>query len=109
MAEVKDSYIATNALKAHGKAVAQLKFGSNNVKRAWMRGNIVWDVWETILSANDTSISSSYTELTKSLLGILSYGTDALSVTHDIGYSINPSSVSANTSSSTKSHSVQVT
>lgn len=109
MAEVKDSYIATNALKAHGKAVAQLKFGSNNVKRAWMRGNIVWDIWETILSANDTSISSSYTELTKSLLGILSYGTDVLSVTHDIGYSINPSSVSANTSGSTKSHSVQVT
>ena len=109
MAEVKDSYIATNALKAHGKAVAQLKFGSNNVKRAWMRGNIVWDIWETILSANDTSISSSYTELTKSLLGILSYGTDALSVTHDLGYSINPSSVSANTSGSTKSHSVQVT
>ena len=109
MAEVRGKYTAINKLKAHGKDAKDLIYGINRVKMAWINGTKVWDVWETLLSASNASISSSYTELTKSILNIQSYGTDGLGVNRDMDYTINPTSISANTSESSKTHSVQIT
>lgn len=109
MAEVSGKYLATNKLKAQNSDVKSLMYGNNKVKMAFMRSVVVWDVWETFLSANNASVGSSYVAFDKTILGIQSYGKDALGESHDMAFTISPSSISANTSSSSKSHSVKVT
>ena len=59
MAEVSGKYLATNKLKAQNSDVKSLMYGNNKVKMAFMRSVVVWDVWETFLSANNASVGSS--------------------------------------------------
>lgn len=109
MAEVKSEHIAVNELRALSKDASKLMFEGSRIRIAWAEGKRVWDVWETILSAYDTiNIESKATTLTKSLLNLQSYGTDRLGVNHDMAYTISPTSISANTSTSSKNHAVTV-
>lgn len=109
MAQVKSEYIAVNELRALSKDASNMMFEGSRIRIAWAEGKRVWDVWETILSAYDTiNVESKATTLTKSLLNLQSYGTDRLGVNHDMAYTISPTSISANTSTSSKNHAVTV-
>lgn len=109
MAEVKSEHIAVNELRALSKDALNMMFEGSRIRIAWAEGKRVWDVWGTILSASNTiSIESKATTLTKSLLNLQSYGTDRLGVNHDMAYTISPTSISANTSTSSKTHTVTV-
>lgn len=109
MAEVKSEHIAINELRALNKDASNMMFEGSRVRIAWAEGKRVWDIWETILSAYDTiNVESKATTLTKSLLNLQSYGTDRLGVNHDMAYTISPTSISANTSTSSKNHTVTV-
>ena len=117
MAETKGEYIAVNELKGTvsttAKDAVSVMYGSNKVRIAWAEGKRVWDVWETMLSANNFSISSSATTLTESLFGLQSYGTDRLGVKHQMTGSehieFSPSSITANTSTSSRTQNVVIT
>lgn len=109
MAEVKSEYIAVNDLRALSKDAYKLMFEGSRIRIAWAEGKRVWDIWETMLSAYDSiNVESKATTLTKSLLNLQSYGTDRLGVNHDMAYTIDPTSISANTSTSSKKHSVTI-
>lgn len=109
MAEVKSEYIAVNDLRALSKDAYKLIFEGSRIRIAWAEGKRVWDIWETMLSAYDSiNVESKATTLTKSLLNLQSYGTDRLGVNHDMAYTIDPTSISANTSTSSKKHSVTI-
>lgn len=108
MAEVKGEYIAVNELKASAKDVKKMMFEGQSIRIAWAEGKRVWDVWETILSASNFSVPSTATTLTKTLLNLQSYGTDRLGVQHDMEYTISPTSISANTSTSSRTQSVTI-
>ena len=117
MAEAKGEYIAVNELKGTvsttAKDAVSVMYGSNKVRIAWTEGKRVWDVWETMLSANNFSIGSSATTLTESLFGLQSYGTDRLGVKHQMTGSehieFSPSSITANTSTSSRTQNVVIT
>lgn len=108
MAEAKSEYLAVNKLKVSNKDVSDLMFGSKQVRLAWMNGKRVWDIWATILSAEDFSIDSRATSITSALLKLKSYGTDILGENHDMNYTIDPTSISSNTSSSSRTKTVTV-
>ena len=118
MAEAKGEYIAVNELKGTtssttAKDAVSVSYGSNKVRIAWAEGKRVWDVWETMLSANNFSIGSSATTITESLFGLQSYGTDRLGAKHQMTGSehieFSPSSITANTSTSSRTQSVVIT
>lgn len=108
MAEVKGEYIAVNELKASAKDAKKMMFEGQNIRIAWSEGKRVWDVWETMLSATNFSVPSTYTTFTKTLMNLQSYGTDRLGVKHDMEYTISPTSISANTSTSSRTQSVTI-
>lgn len=108
MAEVKGEYIAVNELKASAKDAKKMMFEGQNIRIAWAEGKRVWDVWETILSASNFSVPATATTLTKTLLNLQSYGTDRLGVQHDMEYTISPTSISVNTSTSSRTQSVTI-
>ena len=118
MAEAKGEYIAVNELKGTtssttAKDAVSVSYGSNKVRIAWAEGKRVWDVWETMLSANNFSIGSSATTITESLFGLQSYGTDRLGVKHQMTGSehieFSPPSITANTSTSNRTQNVVIT
>lgn len=108
MAEVKCEYIAVNELKASAKDAKKMMFEGQNIRIAWAEGKRVWDVWEAKLSASNFSVPSTTTTLTKALLNLKSYGTDKLGAKHDMEYTISPTSISANTSTSSRTQSVTI-
>lgn len=117
MAEAKGEYIAVNELKGTvsttAKDAVSVMYGSNKVRIAWAEGKRVWDVWETMLSANNSSISSSATTITESLFGLQSYGTDRLGVKHQMTGSehieFSPSSIGANNTTNSRTQNVVIT
>lgn len=108
MAEVKGEYIAVNELKASAKDAKEMRFEGQNIRIAWAEGKRVWDVWETILSASNFSVPATATTLTKTLLNLQSYGTDRLGAQHEMEYTISPTSISANTSTSSRTQSITI-
>lgn len=117
MAEAKGEYIAVNELKGTvsttAKDAVSVSYGSNKVRIAWAEGKRVWDVWETMLSANNFSIGASATTITESLFGLQSYGTDRLGVKHQMTGSehieFSPSSIGANNTTNSRTQNVVIT
>ena len=117
MAEAKGEYIAVNELKGTvsttAKDAVSVMYGSNKVRIAWAEGKRVWDVWETMLSANNSSIGSSATTITESLFGLQSYGTDRLGMKHQMTGSehieFSPSSIGANNTTNSRTQNVVIT
>lgn len=69
---------------------------------------IVWDLWNTVLSANDFNISSSGGSV-ETATTISSYGTDVENGNHVMDRTISPASISATTSETDKTHTVTIT
>lgn len=113
MATKTTNYTAVNELYGNRTGTARkiggMKYGGSSCRRAVYNGKILYDVWEATLSASNASISSSSATVTASLLGISSYGTDIEGSTHSIGYELDKTTIPANNTSESKTHSVTVT
>lgn len=69
---------------------------------------LVWDLWNTVLEANDFNIGSAGGNVTD-YANISSYGTDIEGGNHLLNYSCSPTTISANYSENNVTHSVYVT
>ena len=69
---------------------------------------VVWDVWETLLQADDFSIEATGGNLINEL-PVDSYGIDYDSIRHYLDYDIEPSSIGPNNTTDKKTHKVVVT
>lgn len=89
-----------------GKAKG-MSYNNSKVRYAEIDGVVKYDHWITVLEAFNTDIPSKGGYVTD-LFEVTSYGTDYMGVNHDMAYTIDPTSISANTSTSSKKHSVTI-
>lgn len=81
------------------KPAKGLYFGATLAKvyRAYMGGDIAWDAWKAILSAEDFQVPANSVEV-KDYIDVKSEGADFDKVNHAIPYTLSPASISKNTS-----------
>lgn len=114
MATATSQYIKINELygKKEGSttlsAAKAVYKGSTSIKRMWAGSKVVWDVWDTTLSANNFTIPASGGAVVD-YIDIISKMVDIDGVTNNINYSIGTKTISPNTATSNKTHSIVIT
>lgn len=111
--KVEGEYIAINELygsiDGHRTSIAKsLMYNNKQARHAVLEGIVVYDHWITTLEAFDFTSTASGGNV-KDLIDVSSYGTDFKNVKHDMDYTLVPSVIPANTSTSSKTHSVEIT
>lgn len=109
---VEGEYINVNDLygsvtDGSGGKTKGLSYNNSKVRYAEINGIVKYDHWITVLEAFNTDIPAKGGYVTD-LLEVTSYGTDYMGVNHDMAYTIDPTSISANTLTSSKSHTVTI-
>lgn len=82
--------------------------GSIPSKRVWAGSKIVWDVWDTTLSADNFEIPATGGNV-EDYVEIISKMTSAEGENENINYTLSIDKISANTSTSTKTHNIVIT
>lgn len=103
MAKKESIYIATNKLYGSDngvvKAARELRLATSEglvpVFRSYLGGVLSWDVWKTILSANDFNVPSSAVT-TKDYMSVESKGTDYDNEAHPMSYDHEPKTIDRN-------------
>lgn len=122
MASSNGTYLAVNKLSGTttGTTAYSVKdvyyngsVATSQVRRIYSNNSsniatIVWDLWNTVLSANDFNIGSSGGSV-ETATTISSYGTDVENGNHVMDRTISPASISATTSETDKTHTVTIT
>ena len=111
--KVEGEYIAINELygsiDGHRTSIAKsLMYNNKQARHAVLGGVVVYDHWITTLEAFDFTSTASGGNV-KDLIDVSSYGVDFKNVKHDMDYTLVPSVIPANTSTSSKTHSVEIT
>lgn len=111
--KVKGEYIAINELygsiDGHRTSIAKsLMYNNKQARHAVLGGVVVYDHWITTLEAFDFTSTASGGNV-KDLIDVSSYGTDFKNIKHDMDYTLEPSVIPANTSTSSKTHNVEIT
>ena len=111
--KVEGEYIAINELygsiDGHRTSIAKsLMYNNKQARHAVLGGVVVYDHWITELEAFDFTSTASGGNV-KDLIDVSSYGDDFKNVKHDMDYTLEPSVIPANTSASSKTHSVEIT
>ena len=111
--KVEGEYIAINELygsiDGHRTSIAKsLMYNNKQARHAVLGGVVVYDHWITTLEAFDFTSTASGGNV-KDLIDVSSYGTDFKNIKHDMDYTLEPSVIPANTSTSSKTHSVEIT
>lgn len=111
--KVEGEYIAINELygsiDVHRTSIAKsLMYNNKQARHAVLGGVVVYDHWITTLEAFDFTSTASGGNV-KDLIDVSSYGVDFKNVKHDMDYTLVPSVIPANTSTSSKAHSVEIT
>lgn len=111
--KVEGEYIAINELygsiDGHRTSIAKsLMYNNKQARHAVLGGVVVYDHWITTLEAFDFTSTASGGNV-KDLIDVSSYGVDFKNVKHDMDYTLVPSIIPANTSTSSKTHSVEIT
>lgn len=105
-------YIRTNKLKAAlgstGKDPSQIRYGSGKIYRMYYSNQIVWDVLRTTFSASDFSIGANGGNVANNS-NVTSYGINALGSRESLGWTCDPTTISANSSTSSKTHIIKYT
>lgn len=105
-------YIRTNKLKAAlgstGKDPSQIRYGSSKIYRLYYGNSIVWDVLRTTFSASNFSIGASGGDVASNS-SVTSYGINALGTKESLGWTCSPTTISANSSTSSKTHTIKYT
>lgn len=111
MARVDGEYIGINSVFGNKDGVSKKavtsKYNMQNVKRMVMDGKIVFDRWNTVLSASNFVIGAEGGNLYGSVY-VSSYGVDVKGGVHSMDYYLSPSSVEPNESSESKTHDISV-
>lgn len=124
MASVTKNYIAINTL--YGRTDSQtaissasaVYYGGQEVRRVYATDDdnnisIVWDVWEAVLSAENFTVPAIGVENILEYLSINalvdSYGLDKEGVKHELSYTVNVSSISANAAFESKIYNITLT
>lgn len=111
--KVEGEYIAINELygsiDGHRTSIAKsLMYNNKQARHAVIGGVVVYDHWITTLEAFDFTSTASGGNV-KDLIDVSSYGVDFKNIKHDMDYTLEPSVIPANTSTSSKTHSVEIT
>lgn len=105
-------YIRTNKLKAAlgstGKDPSQIRYGSGKIYRMYYSNQIVWDVLRTTFSASDFGIGANGGNVANNS-NVTSYGINALGSRESLGWTCDPTTISANSSTSSKTHIIKYT
>lgn len=114
MATATSQYIKINKLygKEEGSttlsAAKAVYKGSTSIKRMWTGSKVVWDVWDTTLSANNFEIPASGGDVSD-YVSVISKMVSVDGVTNQLDYTFNIESISANTSSTAKTYNIVIT
>lgn len=105
-------YIRTNKLKAAlgstGKYPSEIRYGSSKIYRMYHGNNIVWDVLRTTFSASNFNIGASGGDVA-SKSSVTSYGVNALGTREPLNWKCSPTTIAANSSTSSKTHTITYT
>lgn len=111
MARVDGEYIGINSVFGNKDGVAKKavtsQYNLQNVKRMVMDGKIVFDRWNTVLSASDFSIGAEG-GVFYGAINVSSYGVDVKGGIHQMDYYLSPISVGSNESTESKTHTISV-
>lgn len=114
MATATSQYIKINKLYGMKEgsttlSAAKAVYGGNSPsKRVYKGDEIVYDVWDTTLSANNFTIPASGGAVVD-YIDIISKMVDIDGVTNNINYSIGTKTISPNTATNNKTHSIVIT
>lgn len=116
MARKEVDYIAIN--KLHGKTTGAIKEAKgiymsdgsilSASRRTYIGSTLCWDVWKAIIEANNISVPSTAVSV-KDYISVSSYGVDFANVNHQMGYSINPTTIEKNTSAQPRQINITIT
>lgn len=111
--KVEGEYIAVNELygsiDGHNTSIAKsLMYNNKQARHAVLEGVVVYDHWITTLEAFDFTATANGGNV-KDLIEVSSYGLDYKNARHDMDVTFEPSVISANSSTSSKAHSVEIT
>jgi len=110
--KVEGEYIAINELygsiDGHRTSIAKsLMYNNKQARHAVLGGVVVYDHWITTLEAFDFTATASGGNV-KDLIDVSSYGTDFKNIKHDMDYTLEPSIIPANSSTSAITHEVKI-
>ena len=110
--KVEGEYIAINELygsiDGHRTSIAKsLMYNNKQAMHAVLEGVVVYDHWITTLEAFDFTATASGGNV-KDLIDVSSYGTDFKNINHDMDYTLEPSIIPANSSTSAITHEVKI-
>ena len=83
--------------------------GGSRVKRAYKGSTMVWDQWDTTLTADTSFAIEANEQSTASFIDVYSYGVDYDKKQYALDYTISPATISKNTASTQKTHTVTIT
>lgn len=111
--KVEGEYIAVNELygsiDGNRTSIAKsLMYNNKQARHAVLGGVVVYDHWITTLEAFDFTATANGGNV-KDLIEVSSYGLDYKNARHDMDVTFEPSVISANSSTSSKAHSVEIT
>ena len=111
--KVEGEYIAVNELygsiDGHNTSIAKsLMYNNKQARHAVLEGVVVYDHWITTLEAFDFTATANGGNV-KDLIEVSSYGLDYKNARNDMDVTFEPSVISANSSTSSKAHSVEIT
>ena len=107
-------YIRTNKLRVKSstgntlREPTEVRLGSTKKYRLMKGNDVVWDVLQTTFSASDFSIGANGGDV-KSNSNVTSYGVNALGTKEPLGWVCSPTTISANSSTSSKTHTITYT
>lgn len=114
MESSKSTYIRTNKLYGMKEGSTSLSaakavyVGGTLSKRVYKGGTIVYDVWDTLLSADNFSMPAVGGDITYAL-NVTSIMTSVDGVVNDLEYTLSRESIPANTSTSSKTYTITIT
>lgn len=105
-------YIRTHDIKAAlgstGKDPSQIRYGSGKIYRLCYSNKIIWDVLRTEFSASNFTIGANGGDVA-SRSSVISRGKNALEVYESLGWTCSPTTIGANTSTKSVTHSITYT
>lgn len=120
MASITKNYVVINKLQGRTDSqttigsASSVYYSSKEAKRIYATDSnnklsIVWDVHEALLSSNNIEVEAAKIDNLKSILSVISKSTDVEGVSQDLDYTVSPNSLSANTTSNSKTNTIAIT
>lgn len=98
----------TNKIYKGGTLAKRLYKGSTPIYRAYKGSTLIYEMWKTYLTSDTEFAIEATAQSPSSFIDVYSYGVDYDNEQHDLEYTFSPDSISKNTSSSAKTHTVTI-